>query len=238
MSASSRAASASPRCGATVPGSRRPAVSTCTPARRQRGLSLYDAGVTQKLRCAVALRLVYRRIRPLHGRARPGSARFTTEAPCGANMGDMTRPDTAMAPAIVAPQLRLVGDGRRHQNRVLAAQRRTRAIQLVGAGQTYQQAADELGYKNRGTVHKIVHRALQAEQSQSVQMLRTLQVDRLEARCLSAAVAGLPALGPGAALPQINVTATAVFDRRLITGDDDRLGRGCWSPPLPQSASR
>ncbi len=102
-------------------------------------------------------------------------------APHGTNMGDMPTPATATTPADATPQLRLVGDGRRRQNPVLAAQRRTRAIQLVGAGQTYQQVADELGYKNRGTVYKIVHRALQAEQSQSVEMLRRLQVDRLDA---------------------------------------------------------
>ena len=68
-------------------------------------------------------------------------------------MDDMTTLATATAHA--APPLRLVGDGRRHQSPVLAAQRRTRAIQLVGAGQTYHQVADELGDKNRSTVHKI-----------------------------------------------------------------------------------
>lgn len=97
-------------------------------------------------------------------------------------MDDMTTHASATAHTVDTPQLRLIGDGRRQRSPVLAAQRRTRAIQLVVAGETYQQAADELGYKNRGTVHKIVHRALQAEQSESVGTLRRLQVDRLDAR--------------------------------------------------------
>lgn len=39
----------------------------------------------------------------------------------------------------------------RHRNKVLAARRRTRAIELITAGHAYQQVADELGYANKGS---------------------------------------------------------------------------------------
>jgi hypothetical protein len=60
-------------------------------------------------------------------------------------MDDMTTHASATAHTVDTPQLRLIGDGRRQRSPVLAAQPRTRAIQLVGAGQTYQLVADELG---------------------------------------------------------------------------------------------
>lgn len=69
----------------------------------------------------------------------------------------------------------------RHRNTALAAYRRTKAIELAAGGHTYQQIADELGYANRGTVHRIVHEALEAQQVQSVELLREVEVRRLDA---------------------------------------------------------
>jgi hypothetical protein len=86
--------------------------------------------------------------------------------------------DAAVA---AAPALRVIGDGRRSTNRVLAAKRRNRAVELVACGLTYQQVADELDYKNRGTVHRIVQSALQAEQADNVEALRQLEVTRFDA---------------------------------------------------------
>lgn len=74
----------------------------------------------------------------------------------------------------------------RHRNRPLASQRRSAALKLVSNGMTYQQAADHLGYRNRGTVHRIVQRALQTTEVASVQDSRAQALERLES-LLSAA---------------------------------------------------
>ncbi len=68
-----------------------------------------------------------------------------------------------------------------HRSHALAAYRRSRAVELAVAGRSYQQIADELGYANRGTVHRIVHRALQRHEMDSVDALRTVEVERLDA---------------------------------------------------------
>ncbi len=69
----------------------------------------------------------------------------------------------------------------RHRNRALAASRKNQAVRLAADGRTYQQIADELGYANRGTVHRLVRQALEAEQVDSVERLRQVEVDRLDA---------------------------------------------------------
>ena len=69
----------------------------------------------------------------------------------------------------------------RHRNSALAAYRRTKDIEMATAGCTYQQIADQLGYANRGTVHRIVREALQAQQAESVELLREVEVRRLDA---------------------------------------------------------
>lgn len=68
----------------------------------------------------------------------------------------------------------------RHQNRVLADRRRTRAVELITAGNTYQQVADLLGYANRGSVHHVVQNALRGAASHAVAEHRQLAYDRLE----------------------------------------------------------
>lgn len=69
----------------------------------------------------------------------------------------------------------------RHRNRALASYRRAKAVELAASGRTYQQIADELGYAHRGTVHRIVHQALEAHQVQGVELLREVEVQRLNA---------------------------------------------------------
>ena len=69
----------------------------------------------------------------------------------------------------------------RHRNRALASARRARAVELVTEGYTYQQAADELGYSNRGTVHHLVSSALTLRTNEAVDALRELETERLDA---------------------------------------------------------
>lgn len=69
----------------------------------------------------------------------------------------------------------------RHRNRALADARRARAIELRLTGHTYQQIADELGYANKGTVHRLITNALRAEEAETTRDLRALETDRLDA---------------------------------------------------------
>lgn len=69
----------------------------------------------------------------------------------------------------------------RHRNRALAAARQARAVELATEGHTYQQIADELGYANRGTVHRIVHQALAHDSVEAVQNFQRLESARLDA---------------------------------------------------------
>ncbi len=69
----------------------------------------------------------------------------------------------------------------RHQNKALASVRSTRAIELKAQGRTYQQVADELGYANRGSVYAIVQKGLAASEAQSVDTLRFVEQQRLDA---------------------------------------------------------
>lgn len=69
----------------------------------------------------------------------------------------------------------------RHRNTAVAAERRRRAVELVLRGMTYQQVAHELGYANRGTVHRIVATALREREAESIDDLRVLELDRLDA---------------------------------------------------------
>lgn len=59
------------------------------------------------------------------------------------------------------------------------------AVRLKTAGCTYEQIAAELGYANRGTVHRIVSEALQARETDSIDLLRQVELDRLDALQLS-----------------------------------------------------
>ncbi len=47
-------------------------------------------------------------------------------------------------------------------------------MELATQGHAYQQIADELGYANRGTVHRIVQQALQAVQTEEALVVSCL----------------------------------------------------------------
>ena len=85
-----------------------------------------------------------------------------------------------MIPMTTAPAALPQVSGR-HRNKALAAARRTRAVELVAQGMNYQQVADELGYANRGTVHRIVHRALASDTAEAVHSLKQIESARLDA---------------------------------------------------------
>ncbi len=81
----------------------------------------------------------------------------------------------------VQGQCRALPPRGRKRNRALAEWRKARAVELATQGHTYQHIADELGYANRGTVHRLVQQTLQAHQADSVDQLRALEVARLDA---------------------------------------------------------
>jgi transposase-like protein len=68
----------------------------------------------------------------------------------------------------------------RHRNRALAAERRSRAVEMALTGSSYQAIADELGYANRGTVYRLVKNALEHREVETIDELRGLEVDRLD----------------------------------------------------------
>ncbi len=57
----------------------------------------------------------------------------------------------------------------------MAQWRKARAVELATQGYTYQQIADELGYANRGTVHRVVQQTLHTHQPDSVDRLELCQ---------------------------------------------------------------
>ena len=69
----------------------------------------------------------------------------------------------------------------RHQDKALAAARKAHAIGLRLQGLTYQAIAAEMGYKSAGSVHKIVNDALAVQVAEQADLLRTVEVDRLNA---------------------------------------------------------
>jgi hypothetical protein len=68
----------------------------------------------------------------------------------------------------------------RAQKKVEARLRALEAVRGILAGHTYQQVADDLGYKNRGTVHRIVQHALARHEVEGVEELRALELERLD----------------------------------------------------------
>lgn len=60
-------------------------------------------------------------------------------------------------------------------------ERRIQAVALVQSGHSYDDIAVELGYANRSGAWKAVQAALGSHESESVEQLRALEVDRLDA---------------------------------------------------------
>ncbi len=69
----------------------------------------------------------------------------------------------------------------RHRDKALASYRRTRAVELRAQGLGYAEIAREVGYANKGTAHKAISQALEAREANNVELLRTLELDRLDA---------------------------------------------------------
>jgi transposase-like protein len=69
----------------------------------------------------------------------------------------------------------------RHRNRALAAERRSRAVEMALTGSSYQAIADQLGYANRGTVYRLSKNAVENRQAETIDELRQLEVERLDA---------------------------------------------------------
>lgn len=59
-------------------------------------------------------------------------------------------------------------------------QRRTKAVELIRAGYSYDEAADFLGYASRSGVWKAVQAALRAHESETVEEYRQLNLERLD----------------------------------------------------------
>ncbi len=156
----------------------------------------------------------------------------------------MTAPASSLSSRLdVRPGLRAPGSpGGRRNNRPLAEWRKARAVELATQGYTYQQIADERGYANRGTVHRVVQQTLQAVQTENVQALRAVEVDRLEAlqqALWDRAMGGnLPPLRPSSAsskrAPVLGLVQTGKPKRArctqpqtVVVQDNDCRERGC-----------
>lgn len=117
------------------------------------------------------------------GQQAPGCARRPPRATTGLGYdhGAMTA-DLANWPAAEQRIAELARTRRgRHRNTALASWRKTRAVELRATGMSYAQIAAEVGYANRGTVHSVVIQALQAREAESVDLLRQVELERLDA---------------------------------------------------------
>jgi transposase-like protein len=116
----------------------------------------------------------------------------------------------------------------RHRNRALAAERRSRAVELAVSGSSYQAIADELGYANRGTVYRLVKNALEDREAETIDELRQLEVDRLDS--LQAAVWAEAARGDISAIATV---LKVLHLRAKILGLYSHNERTCPHAPRP-----
>jgi len=86
--------------------------------------------------------------------------------------------DVTQASEVIGPSAILKT---RRRNRPLAAWRKTRAVELATQGFTYDAIAQEVGYADRGTAHRVVKRALAQSAVDAVDAHRKLEQDRLDA---------------------------------------------------------
>jgi hypothetical protein len=113
----------------------------------------------------------------------------------------------------------------------LAKYREARAVELMTAGATYQQAADELGYKSRAGVWYAVQRALERRTVEAVDLYRLVELenlDRLQAKAWKRANAGdLDAVGKVVSIISARCRLLGLYDSTDMT-----------SAPDPSAASR
>ncbi len=67
----------------------------------------------------------------------------------------------------------------RRRNKALATWRRTRAVELRLEGKSHDEIARQIGIRNRGTVHRMIAKALEAREVEDVAMYRAIEVARL-----------------------------------------------------------
>jgi transposase-like protein len=67
------------------------------------------------------------------------------------------------------------------RSKSIALLRKSRAVQLLAAGHTYEEIAREVGYVNRGTAHRVVTQALTERLVEDIDMHRAVELSRLDA---------------------------------------------------------
>lgn len=65
--------------------------------------------------------------------------------------------------------------------RALTEHRRTRVVELVTSGLSYEEAAAEVGYRSRSAAWKAFHRALADREADAIDEHRALELSRLDA---------------------------------------------------------
>lgn len=71
--------------------------------------------------------------------------------------------------------------------------KRVRALELVAEGKSYDEVAREVGFSHRGSAHRAVFKALAEREVEDVDLLRALELarlDKLQASLWDAALAG------------------------------------------------
>jgi hypothetical protein len=58
--------------------------------------------------------------------------------------------------------------------------KRARAVELLADGGSYDQIAREVGYSHRGSAHRAVSKALAERETEAVDQLRRVELDRLD----------------------------------------------------------
>lgn len=58
--------------------------------------------------------------------------------------------------------------------------KRTRAVELVAQGLSYDEIAEAVGYSHRGSAHRAVFKALAEHEAEEVEILRAMEMDRLD----------------------------------------------------------
>ncbi len=113
----------------------------------------------------------------------------------------------------------------------MASYRRTRAVELRAQGKDYAEIARELGYANKGTAHKVIAQALQAREANSVDLLRTLELERLDAIHAAIWDAAMGGRGAGGHAP----APKARWDNSSATAGG--WNRPCWGQPARRQSS-
>lgn len=76
------------------------------------------------------------------------------------------------------------GEDAASRNRIEAAERRSRALDLRKAGATYDQIAQQLGFANRGNAQRAVQTALREITAEPAREVLTLELERLDTMLL------------------------------------------------------